>query len=132
MKKNAGIKSTKEAAQRLIDGEVFWCDGYELKFDDQWLNPFRTIYGLNNTEIDDEWSCFDAWQIEIDWRENIGKGVWCWVWGDEYENKFRAVVIRYMPDKIHKYMIETPSNFAAWKNAEPMTETEVMEYILNE
>ena len=86
MKKNAGIKSKKEAAQRLIDGEVFYHNGHSLKFDNQWVNPFRTIYGLNNTKIDDEWSYFDNWETEIDWRENIGKGVLCWVWNEiEYK-----------------------------------------------
>jgi len=129
MRKNAGIKSKKEAAQRLIDGEVFYWDGAQLSFrDNDHEQPFGTIMisRSSNLDMNVSWGSFDEWEVDVDWRENIGKGVWCWVWDSDESDRSAFIVKNYnMKDKM-PYI----TDFGGWMNAEPMTEAEVMEYVL--
>ena len=83
MRKNAGIKSKKEAAQRLMNGELFYHRDDCIFFDEDCNSPFR--YRSNGIEVPltDHFEIINEWQVEIDWRENIGKGVWCWVWDSD-------------------------------------------------
>lgn len=52
---NAGIKSKKEAAERLIKGEIFYCrNGLKIYFNEKHTNPFRyetdVLGGFRNGE----------------------------------------------------------------------------------
>ena len=126
MRKNAGIKSKKEAAQRLMNGELFYHRDDCIFFDEDCNSPFR--YRSNGIEVPltDHFEIINEWQVEIDWRENIGKGVWCWVWDSDESDRSAFIVKSYnMKDKI-PYI----TDLGRWINAEPMTEAEVMEYVL--
>lgn len=64
---NAGIKSKKEAAQRLIDGEIFYSsDGSKIFFDKATdRSPFRfDVIGMSSF-----WDHFKQWQIEDPYAE---------------------------------------------------------------
>lgn len=124
MRKNAGIKSKKEAAQRLIDGEMFWFDGWKIHFDDSEWVPFR----IDDDELYATWSTFAEWETEIDWRENIGKGVLCWVWDRNKEEKIIRVITGFIEKRGSQQYITR--NNIGFNYAEPMTEAEVMEYVL--
>ena len=124
MRKNAGIKSKKEAAQRLMNGELFYHRDDCIFFDEDCNSPFR--YRSNGIEVPltDHFEIINEWQVEIDWRENIGKGVWCWVWSNNESLKAPALVTCYAEGRGFYSM-------CYWfSNAESMTEAEVMEYVL--
>jgi hypothetical protein len=136
MYKNAGIKSKKEAAQRLIDGEVFYSpiSQSEIKFVPSRTQPFRYVESRKFVDncLDMAWDTFADWQVKVDWRENIGEGVLCWVWDDDSEKRKRiAVVVAY-----HKYRA-IPERFVtdkvgSWANAKPLTPEEAKKFIFGE
>lgn len=129
MRKNAGIKSKKEAAQRLIDGERFKWKSTELFFDELMKrSPFVALYKNTKEDITTAFDCFDQWEVEIDWRENIGKGVLCWVWDRNKEEKIIRVITGLIEKRGSQQYITI--NNIGFNYAEPMTEAEVMEYVL--
>lgn len=118
MYKNAGIKSKKEAAQRLIDGEVFYCAGRKIKFDPSCVNPFR--FETVNIYV---WDMYADWQIKPEWYENLGEGRLCWVWdADGAPGQRVAIVVKY----------EVGNKFGTasvwWRYAEPLTDEELAKY----
>ncbi len=125
--KNAGIKSKKEAIQRLISGERFWFDEDEIYFDTNDIYPLR----IGQCFLAGELNLFEKCKVEqigIDWRENIGKGVLCWVWDRNKEEKIIRVITGFIEKRGSQQYI-TRNNFC-FNYAEPMTEAEVMEYVL--
>jgi hypothetical protein len=74
---NANIKSKKELAQRLIDGEVFYIDGNQILFcENTGTDPFR----FNNESLYSCWNAYERFQKEVNWWDNIPEeGVLCWV-----------------------------------------------------
>ena len=86
--KPAGIKTIREAIERLLDGEVFYSpDGCEIRYDDSNIacgsgrvNPFIIIEPDGSCEpINLLWKRVSSWQIEYKWEDDIGDGVLCWV-----------------------------------------------------
>ena len=125
MRKNAGIKSKKEAAQRLIDGEKFIWRSTELFFDEKMQSyPFVAVCKGSTENIYIAFDHFAEWQTEIDWRENIGKGVLCWVW-DEIEHKTCGLVIDYKKHVDYPYR----TGPCGWKHAEMLTDDEIKEFL---
>ena len=85
--KPAGIKTIREAIERLMNGEVFYSlGGYEIIYDDvntlcdtNQRSPFKVIRDDGQSEpINGLWEILN-WQIECKWENDIGDGVLCWV-----------------------------------------------------
>jgi len=136
MYKNAGIKSKKEAAQRLIDGEVFYSpiSQSEIKFVPSRTQPFRYVESRNvDNCLDMAWDTFADWKVKVDWRENIGEGVLCWVWDDDSEKRKRiAVVVAYHKYRAIPERFVTDDNVGSWANAKPLTPEEAKKFIFGE
>lgn len=114
--KNAGIKSKAEAAQRLINGEVFYCEGCRVFFDPKQEQPFRYDYApLNGL-----WSSYADWETQSDWRDEVSEEnpVLCWV-SDSAEGGKAAVALveEYNASKLYSYK-ETCDEW--WKFATPV------------
>lgn len=122
MYKNAGIKSKKEAAQRLIDGEVFYSSllNQRIYFDDSNRNPFRYA----DERMKDCWDEFSEWKVEVNWHDDIGDGVLCWVW--DRGDKRIALVVKMNSCDGFKFMT---ANGSWWLNAKPLTKEEALKYI---
>ena len=85
--KPAGIKTVREAIERLMNGEIFYSPGgYEIIYDDvntlcdtDQRSPFKVIRDDGQSEpINGLWEILN-WQIECKWENDIGDGVLCWV-----------------------------------------------------
>ena len=79
--KPAGIKTVREAIERLMNGEVFYStDGCEIRYDDSNIacgsgrvNPFIIIEPDGSCEpINLLWKKVSSWQIECKWEDDIG------------------------------------------------------------
>lgn len=80
--KNAGIKSKREAAQRLLDGEVFYNRvGDKIYFNESKTSPFL----IGNTILGPSWGDYKSWQTKPDWRDEVSEDnpVLCWVWNEK-------------------------------------------------
>ena len=86
--KPAGIKTIREAIERLMNWEVFYSlEGYKIIYDDgntlcdeDLCSPFKVIKDDGWSEpINGLWEKVSDWQIERKWEDNIGDGVLCWV-----------------------------------------------------
>ena len=129
---NAGIKSKKEAAERLINGEVFFMKAelheildelHEIFFDaHQDPCPFR----LDNSYLHSSWDNFDQWLIKQDWRDNIGDGVFCWVWDECQSLQSLRLITEYVEGDQYPYI----NNKCGWMNAKPASLEEIKKYIL--
>lgn len=123
MYKNAGIKSMKEAAQRLINGEVFYIRECKLYFDVSKIPPFR----VGSDSILNLWRDFEEWQIKSEWYEDLGEGVLCWAWDSGDEERSRTeIVVRYEAERVYKFGTERGCWFAY---AEPITKEEAKKFI---
>lgn len=122
MYKNAGIKSKKEAAQRLINGEVFIFNGCKVLFDASCASPFRLAGG----SLDMDWHSYPEWCTKTEWYENLGEGVLCWVWGNEGERIQTDIVVRYEAERVYKFGTERGCWFSY---AEPITKEEAKKFI---
>ncbi len=130
MYKNAGIKSKKEAAARLLDGEKFYYKGLEMSFDPAFTHPFRAGEGglTRSWRYCTEW---EEWNVKPEWYDDLGEGVLCWVWdGNEEPRRRLGVVVRYVPSEdIFKFGLK---NGVWYEHAEPMTAEEVKELLWGE
>ena len=86
--KPAGIKTVREAIERLMNGEVFYSTGgYDIIYDDvntlcdtDQYSPFQIISGTDVCEpVNYLWEQVADWKIEYKWENDIGDGVLCWV-----------------------------------------------------
>ena len=86
--KQAGIKTVREAIERLMDGEVFYSpEGHKIIYDDANVecsanaaNPFKVVRSDTRAEpINLLWKKLSKWEIEYKWEDDIGDGVLCWV-----------------------------------------------------
>lgn len=88
--KPAGIKTVREAIERLMNGEVFYdrtgqrkmfYDDSFISCSDGYVSPFKRLYLGNGqtSHINIFWSDVENWLIENRWEDNIGVGVMCWV-----------------------------------------------------
>ncbi len=126
MLKNAGIKSKKEAVQRLIDGEKFYWGGLEMSFDPSRTNPFRA----EESDLTGYWYYYKKWEVKFEWYDDLGEGVLCWVWdGNEEPRRRVGVVTRYVSESVFKFSLKS----GAWvEHATPMTSEEVKKFLWGE
>jgi len=73
--KNANIKSKRELAERLINGEVFYSKtGAKIYYDENKSNPFR----LDGSTLLAYWDRYDEFYVKGSWFEGIPEeGVLC-------------------------------------------------------
>lgn len=133
---NANIKSKRELAQRLLDGEVFYLGNgcTRLYFDETDGNsPFRIVQ-VDCTKVryasqamEPRWIDYHSLQIkkEVKWYDKLDgtaqNGVYCFVWDDGYEfNPLKPEI-----ELIVAYHAEESGFYGAsgifWQNAKPMT-----------
>ena len=82
--KPAGIKTIREAIERLMNGEIFYSPGgwriiygeEDVTCDSIDYSPFKVIRGSSNSvPINSLWRKVSDWKIEYKWKDNIGDGL---------------------------------------------------------
>ena len=134
--KPAGIKTIREAIERLMNGEVFYSPGgYEIIYDDvntlcdtDQRSPFKVIRDDGQSEpINGLWEILN-WQIEHKWEDDIGDGVLCCVSDSNRTpdaRDFLLIITGY--DKEEDYPYRT--SYTGYKFATPLTLEEAKKYI---
>ena len=131
--KNAGFKNTeediKQALKRMIDGEVFYYEDQPVRFHlDRLMSGAIHCFNMDIKRLDQyELYNLDKWQVKVDWCENIGEGVWCWV-ADLPDNELHPELIKQYRGEERPYPY-IDSYGTVWRYAEPMTREEVGKYI---
>ena len=121
--KNAGIKSKKELAQRLIDGEVFYWSNIKVYFDDFFDNPFRN--GDSSLDIFDY---FEHFTTKTEWYEKLDgtkeNAVLCWstITGNLPDTR-AFVIASYRPEQEYCYVSIDGGEFT---NATPVTKEDLL------
>jgi len=114
---NAGIKSKRDAAARLLNGEKFYFRDKEIYFIDGSLpTPFRL--GSKALSVD-AWELFKKWDREVGWQEELP--VLCWVWDHNNEDK-TLKIISNIEDGNYKFIDEHDDG---WLNAIPVKKVEL-------
>ena len=135
--KPAGLKTIREAIERLMNGEVFYStEGCEIIYDDvntscglRLYSPFKIISGTDICEpVNYLWEQVADWQIKYEWENDIGDGVLCWV--SDYdripdESNFLKIITAYRKGQEYPYESEDD----AYRFATPLTLEEAKEYI---
>ena len=112
---NANIKSKKELAQRLSNGEVFYTPGnkYKLYFKESSDgNPFA----LDCASMNGAWSLYKELLIKKEWYEDLTEPMLCYV-SDVIDGDFCE--IKFISEFVDEKFIETHS-FNKWKYATPI------------
>ena len=127
---NAEIKSKKELATRLMDGEVFYKGGYfKLAYEEDGTgSPFRA----GSTHMNSVWDEFEFLQKEVIWYENIDKPVLCFVSdkkGCDNQNSGILVLIKsYTGAGTSNYPFDTDDN--QWAYATPVSQEEASQWVV--
>lgn len=117
---NAGIKSKKELAQRLIDGEVFFnSNGHKVYFDCGENNPFR----VNYSPMDSGWRHYEGFRVEPPWYENITEPAICWVWDSDEGSKLLQLVVSFGDDPDYPFT----TKYNKFTNARPVTSDDLIQ-----
>ncbi len=122
MYKNAGIKSKKEAVQRLINGEEFVITSgnsivTRFKFCENEVNPLQGSDG--------GWLHYcEEWETEVEWYDNLGEGILCWVWDFDEKSKQIAIVTEYHKHNQYPYIAT-----CGWGNAVPVKPGEIDKFV---
>ena len=134
--KPAGIKTTREAIERLMNGEVFYSpNGNKIIYDDTDVqcstgrsNPFKVRCNAGSEPINGLWEKVFDWQTKCKWEDDIGEGVLCWASDSNVvpNNSDRAqLIVKYSVGD--KYPYET--NDKHWyAYATPLTQKELKRY----
>lgn len=103
MFKNAGIKSIREAQDRLHDGEVFWRYTTKFIYDEDFILSGESPYRYNaerkfltSDAINCDWGYCTDWCVEVEeqWFDNIpAEGTLCWVSNEIGVTRNRAKLI---------------------------------------
>lgn len=122
---DAGIRSKKEAAERLIAGEVFY-DAYNKKiyFDGDEVIPFR--YG--DEPLSGVWATYIDWEteVEIPWYEEADAFPrLCRVWDTDVNAAKVHLIDAFEVGKIYSFRMGE----VGWTTAEPLTLEEVKRYV---
>lgn len=138
--KPAGIKTIREAINRLMNGEVFYSpegyEDYEIIYDDVSVkcgkdsyNPFKVLRGNGRSEpVNYLWEKVSDWQTKCKWEDDIGDGVLCWV-SDSNRTPCKHDYLRFIT--AHNKSEDYPyrSKEAGYRFATPLTLEEVKKYI---
>lgn len=123
MYKSAGIESKKEAAQRLINGEKFYWEGLELRFDPSFAHPFRA----GECDLIGAWYYYKLWDVKSEWYDNLGEGVLCWTWDNGEEKGSRPAIVVLYDNARDSCRFRVKEGW--WvRHAEPMTKEERERY----
>lgn len=131
---NAGLKSKKELAQRMIDGEVFIHEtGARLYYSEQsplGKSPFLVKHSDGDIEeIEGLWSYCSEMLVEVevewyDYLEETGPRL-CWV-GDTEETLKRGSKVRLVKMFCENTYIDTSN--VPWEYAIPLTKEELLKF----
>ena len=135
--KPAGIKTIREAIERLMNGEVFYSpEGHEIIYDDVnvecspiHVNPFKVVRSDGRAEpINLLWEKLSDWKIEYKWENDIGDGVLCWVSDCNRipcKHDYLSFITVYDKNSDYPYR----SKEVGYRFATPLTLEEVKQYI---
>ena len=135
--KPAGIKTIREAIERLMNGEVFYStEGWKIIYDDGNVecgtgrsSPFKFIYDSDWSEpIDGLWEKVSNWQIEYKWENDIGDGVLCWVSDCNRipcKHDYLRLITAYDKSRDYPYRVKE----VGYRFATPLTLEEAKEYV---
>jgi len=135
--KPAGIKTVREAIERLMNGEVFYSlEGCKIIYDDvntscglDRYSPFKLISDIVVCEpVNYLWEQVSDWKIEYKWEDGIGDGVLCWVSDSDHipdESNFLKIITAYREGQEYPYESEDD----AYRFATPLTLEEGKKYI---
>ena len=121
---NAGLKSKKELATRLMEGDVFYHKGsngskMKVHFDPSGRSPFR----IDAYPLSSFWDMFEEFTEKQEWFNNIGDRVPCWVSNTDPTS-------RYCVDTIHTYKTSSDVPFCGyyedWRYATPLKEDDLI------
>ena len=135
--KPAGIKTIREAIERLMNGEVFYSPrGCKIIYDDvntscgsDRYSPFKLINDIVVCEpVNYLWEQVSDWQIEYKWENDIGDGVLCWA-SDFNRTPGKHDYLRFITiyDKNSDYPYR--SREVGYRFATPLTLEEAKEYV---
>ena len=134
--KPAGIKTVREAIERLMNGEIFYSpEGWEIVYDEVNIEcsgdrygPFKVRGNGRSKAVNYLWEKVSDWQIECKWEDDIGDGVLCWVSNFAIVpgngNRLRLIVKYYAGEH---YPYETDEQ-CWYKYAIPLTSEELKRY----
>ena len=134
--KPAGIKTVREAIERLMNGEIFYSPGgYEIIYDDvsvkcgpDMYSPFKVRGNGRSEHVNYLWEKVSDWQIEHKWEDDIGDGVLCWV--NDFnrtpgKNDYLRLITAYDKNSDYPYK----SKEVGYRFVTPLTLEEVKQYI---
>ena len=134
--KPAGIKTIREAIERLMNGEVFYpTEGWKIIYDDGNVecgtgrsSPFKIRCDGRSESVNYLWERVSDWQIEHKWEDDIGDGVLCWV--SDYDrtpgkNDYLRLITAYEKSGDYPYR----SMEMGYEFATPLTLEEAKKYI---
>ena len=134
--KPAGIKTVREAIERLMNGEIFYSPGgCKIIYDDvsvecgpDMYSPFKVRGNGRSEHVNYLWEKVSDWQIECKWENDIGDGVLCWV-NDFNRTPGKHDYLRFITayDKNSDYPYR--SKEVGYRFATPLTLEEVKQYI---
>ena len=133
--KPAGIKTVREAIERLMNGEIFYSPGgCKIIYDDvsvecgpDMYSPFKVRGNGRSEAVNYLWEKVSDWQIEHKWEDDIGDGVLCWASDFNRtpgKNDYLRLIMVY--DKSGDYPYR--SKGSAYAFATPLTLEEVKTY----
>lgn len=129
MRKNANIKSVREAIQRLMDGEIFYFLGYRMWFSDDGTAPFK-VKIIQEHEITTEFGEFAKWEEKVEWYEDLKhKPRLCYVSDtNSTPNSKNTVklVTAFSTGQELKYITD---NGVQYRYATPLTDEEIAAFI---
>ena len=122
---NAGIKSKEELAQRLMDGEVFYCGGFKIYYDkDVAGSPFR----FDDAFLKDGWDDYKALltKQEIPWYEDPDSfPCLCWV-SDFDKSPDKKDYLKIISDFDDGFFVACRGS--SWNYATPLTDEELKQF----
>jgi len=131
---NAEIKSKKELATRLMEGEVFWTQsGAKIYFLEENFQPYDAIpFRFDEIALDGSWEEYPDLQKEVIWYKNIEKPVLCWcndAEGCDNQKSGALLLVKGYTLKVSSdYPFDTNDNH--WKYATPVTQEEASQWVV--
>ncbi len=118
--KNANLKSEMEFANRMMDGEVFYLDGWKCAFcapGSRFMmeSPNRCMSRSLGLES------YKDMQIEAKWDDDIKEPILCWVSSESGDDRVMAV---FIIEKQGEFYIE--SDDTLWRYATPVTMSDLV------
>ena len=123
---NAGIKSKKELAERMMNGEALFLRGVPFAYNEEHVNPFR----VGSCPLNDSWALYRDVQKEAEWFHSIDKPVLCLVSDKNVEDFYSTVttyIASYDSDAINPFI---SAYGLSWRHARPVTVDDLIKDII--